>query len=237
MWPKRANDDFSRQVALITGGSRGIGFATAQAFLERGAYVAICAKDPERLAAAARQLSQCGAVEAVLADVRDRQQVEWFISKVHDRFGRIDILVNNAGLASTGDFVSQEAAHIDEIIDVNIKGVLYTTHAVLPIMLAQKQGVIINVSSGAGLSGFAGLVTYCTSKFGIVGFTESLDQEVRHQEIRVYGICPGRVATDMQQQVSGRKLGMPPEKVAGKILQLAGPQPPIATGQCLTIAF
>ena len=79
MWPKRPNDDFSRQVALITGGSRGIGVATAQAFLERGAYVAICAKDPERLAAAARQLSQRGAVEAVSVDVRGRQQVEQFL--------------------------------------------------------------------------------------------------------------------------------------------------------------
>jgi 3-oxoacyl-[acyl-carrier protein] reductase len=102
-------------------------------------------------------------------------------------------------------------------------------------MLQQRQGIIINVSSGAGLTGFSELVTYCASKFAVVGFTESLDQEVGRYGIRVYGICPGRVATDMQKQYSGRKIGMPPEQVAAAILKLAGPHPTIGTGRCLTV--
>ncbi|MFO1428811.1 MAG: SDR family NAD(P)-dependent oxidoreductase [Candidatus Competibacteraceae bacterium] len=88
-----------------------------------------------------------------------------------------------------------------------------------------------HVASSVGLCGSAGLVSYCTSKFGVVGFGESLAQEVDRYGIQVYTVCPGRVATDMQQEVSGRKVGMPPEKVAGKILQLPGSKPPIASGK------
>jgi 3-oxoacyl-[acyl-carrier protein] reductase len=100
---------------------------------------------------------------------------------------------------------------------------------------AQKQGTIINVSSGAGLSGHPEIATYCTSKFALVGFTESLALEVGTAGIRVYAVCPGRVATDMQVQYSGRRVGMPPERVADAILDLAGHHPPIAPGRCLTI--
>ena len=235
MWFSRDSDSFTNQVIVITGGSRGIGFVTAQAFLEKGAKVAFCARNPATLSAAEQQLKRYGELKADLVDVRDGAKCEAFIGKGGDRFGRTDVLVNNAGRAYSGELAQQSRASIDEIIDVNIKGVLYMTHAVLPLMQAQRSGVIINVSSGAGLSGFAGLVSYCTSKFGVVGFGESLAQEVDRYGIRVYTICPGRVATDMQQEVSGRKVGMPPEKVAGKILQLAGSKPPIASGKYLVV--
>jgi 3-oxoacyl-[acyl-carrier protein] reductase len=236
MWPKRETNDFSGQVIIITGGSRGIGFATAQAFLEKGARVGICARNPERLAAAQRQLSQAGEVEADVVDMRDPDQIQRFVEQMQKRFGRIDVLVNNAGLAYSGAFINQSFGSIADIIDVNVKGVLYMTRAVLPLLLEQQEGTIINVSSGAGLTGFAELVSYCASKFGVVGFTESLDQEVRGQGVRVFGICPGRVATDMQEEVSGQRIGMAPEKIADKILQLAGQHPPVGTGKCLTMA-
>jgi 3-oxoacyl-[acyl-carrier protein] reductase len=235
MWPKREIHDFSGQVIIITGGSRGIGFVTARAFLEKGARVAICARNRERLAAAQSQLSQIGEVEADGADMRDLGQIQRFVEQAQKRFGRIDVLVNNAGLAYSGAFSNQSCESIADIIDVNVKGVLYMTRAVLPLLLKQQAGTIINVSSGAGLTGFAELVTYCASKFGVVGFTESLDQEVRGQGVRVFGICPGRVATDMQEEVSGQRIGMAPEKVADNILQLAGQHPPVGTGKCLTI--
>ena len=103
-------------------------------------------------------------------------------------------------------------------------------------MLARGSGVIINIASGAGLTGFAELASYCASKFAVVGFTESLAQEVAAQGIRVYAVCPGRVDTDMQREYSGRRMGMPPERVAEKILALAGPRPPIRSGRCLEIA-
>lgn len=236
MWFKKNSDVFTDQVVLITGGARGIGFATAQAFLDKGARVVLCALNPSGLSKAAQQLRQRGEVEAISADLRDFYQAQRFVDHAHERFGRIDILVNNAGYAWSGDFVEQEIDSIDRTIDVNIKGVLYASRAVLPLMIEQKSGTIINVSSGAGLSGYAGLVSYCASKFGIVGFTESLAQEVGPQGIRLFGICPGRVATDMQEAVSGQRVGMPPEKIGQKILQLAGSKPPISAGKCLVIS-
>jgi 3-oxoacyl-[acyl-carrier protein] reductase len=175
---EQRDPEFSDQVVVITGGSRGIGFATARRFLERGARVGICALDPERLAEAARALSALGEVEAVVIDVRSMEQIQRFVSQVHRRFGQLNIVVNNAARAWVGRFAAQAVASIDEIIEVNIKGVLYTTRAVLPILLQQKQGTIINVSSGAGLSGHPEIATYCASKFALVGFTESLALEV-----------------------------------------------------------
>lgn len=228
--------DLAHSVALVTGGSRGIGLATAKAFLERDARVVLLARDPERLAAAREELSQLGEVEAVVGDVRIMNHIQHFADKARQRFGRIDVLINNAGRARSGDFVSEEISLLDEIIDVNIKGVLYTTHAVLPGMLAQRRGVIINIASGAGLTGFAGLATYCTSKFGVVGFTESLAREVAGHGIRVYGVCPGRVATDMQEEVSGCRIGISPERVARKIIDLLGDNRSLKTGKCATIS-
>lgn len=228
--------ELAHSVALITGGSRGIGLATARAFLTEGARLVLLARDPKRLAAAQEELSQLGEVEAVVGDVRVMDHIQDFVDKARQRFGRIDVLVNNAGRARSGDFVSEDITTLDEIIDVNIKGVLYTTHVVLPVMLAQGGGVIVNVSSGAGLTGFAGLATYCTSKFGVVGFTESLAQEVAQQGIRVYGICPGRVATDMQEEVSGRRIGISPERVARKIIDLVQDSRSLRTGKCPTVS-
>lgn len=121
------------------------------------------------------------------------------------------------------------------VIDVNTKGVMYMARAVLPSMQARRSGVIINISSGAGLAGFRDLVSYCTSKFGVVGFTESLDTEVRDYGIRVDGLCPGRVATDMQVHYAGARIGMAPEIVAKRLLALAGPHPRAKTGTCVTI--
>jgi len=226
---------FSDKTAVVTGGSRGIGFATAQAFINAGAHVAVCARNPKRLREAAAQLSTIGRVLSEVADVRELAQVMRFVDHVQETFGRIDVLVNNAGIVSVGAFVDEPYENISSVIDVNLKGTMYMTRAVLPSMIGREAGIIINVSSGAGLSGFPDLVSYCASKFGVVGFTESLDQEVGHHGVRVYAICPGRVATDMQVQYSGRKIGIPPERVAKRILELAGPSPGASTGTCVTV--
>jgi 3-oxoacyl-[acyl-carrier protein] reductase len=227
--------DFNGQNVVITGGSRGIGFATAKAFLERGAHVAICSKDPDRIADAESGLRPYGSVTAQVADVRDRGQVESFVNRVVKELTRIDVLVNNAGATWIGDFAQEDYESIDRVIDVNVKGVMYMTRAVLPHMLEQNNGTVVSISSGAGLSGFPGIVAYCTSKFGVVGFTESLDQEVHEHGVRVYGVCPGPVATDMQKQHSGAKVGMPPERVASRILQLASDSPGAATGTGVSV--
>ena len=213
--------DFNGKVVLITGGSRGIGLATAQAFMEQGGQVIICALHRETLQAAESQLSLLGEITSYQVDVRDSQEIEHVFQKIVYRFEHIDILVNNAGVLWTGDYSREPYHSIDAVIDTNIKGVLYMTRAILPHMIARRSGVIINISSGAGLIGYGQLVAYSTSKYAVVGFTESLDQEVREYGIRVYALCPGKVATDMQVQYSGAKIGKPPDKIAEKILQFA----------------
>jgi 3-oxoacyl-[acyl-carrier protein] reductase len=220
-------------VVLITGGSRGIGYATARAFLGTGARVALLARESARLADAAKQLRSLGEVMTYRADVRQASEVQAAVDTVLARYGAVDVLVNNAGVAWTGAFAEQERASIDAIVDINLKGVLQVTRAVLPLMLRQGHGVVINVASGAGRTGFAGLASYCASKFGVVGFTESLAAEVRDAGVRVYAVCPGAVATDMQREVSGIRAGMAPERVATKIVALAGTHPPIAIGGCV----
>ncbi len=227
---------FKDKVVLITGGSRGIGFATAKIFGEQGAKVAICSRNKESLDEALEDLNNLiPDVFAGLADVRDFNQIKEMVGEVIKRYGKIDVLVNNAGVAWLGNFAEEDRESIDEIIDTNVKGVLYTTRTVLPLMIKKKRGVIINVSSGAGLRGIPLLSTYCASKFAVVGFTQSLAQEVEDIGIGVYAVCPGAVATDMQKIISGKQVGIPSEKVAENILRLAGPEPPINTGECSEI--
>jgi 3-oxoacyl-[acyl-carrier protein] reductase len=228
--------EVSEQVVLITGGTRGIGYATAQAFLEAGARVAICGLNLERLEQAADELRTLGEVHAQGVDVAHYDAFSAFVAQLIERHGRLDVLVNNAGLAWAGEFVQQDPAAIGRHVDVNVKGVLYGAHAVLPPMLARGSGTIVNLASGAGRHGFASLATYCATKFAVVGFTEAVAQEVASGGVRVFAVCPGRVATDMQEEVFGRRTGVPPDHVAQAILSLAGPHPPIAPGQCLEVS-
>lgn len=221
---------------VVTGGSRGIGYATVEAFLQEGARVAFCGTDDHRLQAAESRLNGQGEVLAAAADVREPEQVAGFLRVACERFGPVEVLVNNAGRVWVGDFARQGFESIDELIDVNLKGVMFATRAVLPGMLERGRGAVINIASGAGLTGFGGAVSYCTSKFGVVGFTESLDREVRGRGIRVFGLCPGRVATDMQVEYSGHRAGLPPERVAQRILQLADPASTARTGTCIPLS-
>ena len=225
--------NFTDQVVLITGGSRGIGYATAETFLAQGAKVAICAENEIRLTNALSQLETLGDVAGWRADVSDHLAVEDLIRRTLERFGRIDVLVNNAARLAVGNFAEQDIASIDEVIDVNIKGTLYATRAVLPHMLERGSGCVINISSSLGTFGLARVAAYCASKFALVGFTQALNHEVKDAGIRVYGMTLSMSATDMQVQFSGYRQGMPPEIVAEEILLLAGPNPPIETGTCL----
>jgi 3-oxoacyl-[acyl-carrier protein] reductase len=223
------------RTVVITGGSRGIGFATARAFLEQRAHVVICGRDARHLDEAADRLGQLGEVTAIRADVRDYPQVRALAETVLKRHGAIDVLVNNAGRAWVGPFVEQDSTSIDDEIDVNLRGVLYVTRVMLPPMLERRRGVIVNVASGAGKTGFAELATYCASKFGVIGFTESVAAEVEDAGVRVYAVCPGAVATDMLKGLYGSASGgMPPERVAAQILRLAE-RAPIAPGECLQV--
>lgn len=224
---------FAGQVVLVTGGSRGIGYATAAAFLEQGAQVVICGVDAGRLSSALAGLGALGEVAGWTADVADYAAVEHLVQRTVERFGRIDVLVNNAGRIAVADFATQDPAKIGEIIDVNIKGAMYAARLVVPHMLAQGSGCIINISSSLGTYGMPRVAAYCASKFALVGFTEALAEEIKDAGVRVYGMTLSMCATDMQEQVSGYRQGMPPEIVAEEILLLAGPNPPIKPGACL----
>lgn len=224
---------FAGQVVLITGGSRGIGYAAAEAFLAQGARVAICAQNEERLAQALEKLGRLGEVAGWPTDVADYPAVEELIRRTLKRFGRIDVLVNNAARLAVANFAEQDRAEMDRVIDVNVKGSLYATRAVLPHMLANASGCVINISSQLGVFGMPRAAVYSASKFALVGFTEALAEEVKEAGVRVYGMTLSMAATDMQVQFSGLRQGMPPEMVAEEILLLAGPNPPIRTGACL----
>jgi 3-oxoacyl-[acyl-carrier protein] reductase len=225
----------TQRVAMITGGSRGIGFETAKAFLLAGFKVAFCGRSQTNVKQAEEELKQPGDLFAMAADVRDYGQLKKFVAETLKQFSRIDVLVNNAGVLWFGDFQRQDVRSINEEVDVNLKGMLFTTRAVLPEMLRQKKGVIINISSGAGKHGSPGVATYSATKFAVVGFTESLAEELKETEIAVYAICPGNVATDMQEKYSGSKIGLPPEKIAEEILKLANAKTRLSSGDALEV--
>ncbi|MEF8793299.1 SDR family oxidoreductase [Thiohalorhabdus sp.] len=230
-----AEPDLTGRVILITGASRGIGFATARRALEAGARVVLGSKTTERLAAAAEELAPYGELIHRAVDVAHYDAVEAFVSLALERFGRIDVLVNNAGVAWAGDFADMPPAAIDAAVTVNVGGVLHGTRAALPTMREQGSGTVINISSGAGRTGIPGLAAYSATKSAVNGFTEALAGELEGSGMEVFAVCPGRVATDMQETVSGRRQGVPPERVAEAVLGLLGPRPPIRPGQCLEV--
>lgn len=187
------------KVVFVTGASRGIGREIASRLLEEGALVGLAARgsaelDPDR------------SVE-VACDVRDRQAIEAAVDVVVSRFGRLDILVVNAGVGAYGPFVEMAPEQIEEIVDVNVKGLLYAVAAALPHLL-EHGGDIVTVASDAGRRGLPNQAVYSSSKFAQVGFMRALDNEVREAGVRCMTICPGGVATDFAMG-RGRTPGMP----------------------------
>lgn len=191
-------------VALVTGASSGIGAATARHLAEHGAAVALVARRKDRLVALAADI-ECdgGAAIAIEADISDHTQAEAAVGQAVERFGRLDIVVNNAGLMLLGPVAGADAREWDRMIAVNVNGLLNTTHAALPHLLAAAEdgprGVadIVNVSSVAGRNASEGYGVYSLTKFGVNGFTESLRQEVTQRHLRVGLIEPGGVNTEL----------------------------------------
>ncbi len=219
----------TKKVAIVTGASRGIGKATAQALAKDGMDVVICSRNENEIRKSAVEIQDSTGifVVPVQADVRIHADVDRLVQLTMNEFGKIDVLVNNAGIAVVKPLIDTTDHEFDRIIDTNLKGVFYCCKAVLPHMIAQKSGHIINISSGAGKSGFAHLSAYCASKFGVIGLTESLAAEVLRYGVKVFAVCPGAVATQMQRQFmsneefENQKMQMiQPETVAQKILQL-----------------
>jgi NADP-dependent 3-hydroxy acid dehydrogenase YdfG len=190
--------DLSGRVVAITGASSGIGEATAEACAAAGAAVALAARRTERIDALAERISsQGGRAIAVTADVGEEDQAKDFIQRTHSELGRLDALVNNAGVMLLGPIENAPTEEWRRMIHVNLFGVLYCTHAALPIMREQGSGHIVNISSVAGRVARAGSGVYNLTKFGVGAFSESLRQEGVPLGIRVTLIEPGAVATEL----------------------------------------
>jgi NAD(P)-dependent dehydrogenase (short-subunit alcohol dehydrogenase family) len=185
------------KVALVTGGSRGIGLAIARALVAGGAQVAITGRDAAHLSAARPTIEAAGpgAVETLQADVRRYDEVSGAIEATAARFGGLDILVNNAGVGIFTDVATMTPAQWSEVLDTNLTGVFNACQAALPFLRRRGGGYIINISSLAGKNPFKGAGAYCASKAGLNAFSEVLMQEVRYDNIRVSYVMPGSVAT------------------------------------------
>lgn len=183
------------RAALVTGGSRGIGFAIAEALLRQGAAVAITGRDETALRKAADALGTLGNLRVIRADVRDAAEAAGAVDEAAKAFRGLHVLVNNAGVGRFADVGDMTIDAWQQVIDTNLSGVFYCCHAAIPHLRQAGGGWIINISSLAGKNAFTGGAAYCASKAGLNAFSEALMQEVRHDNIRVSYIMPGSVAT------------------------------------------
>jgi NAD(P)-dependent dehydrogenase (short-subunit alcohol dehydrogenase family) len=188
--------DLRGQVALITGGSSGLGFLLAREFASEGCRIVICARDPDELRWAGDELRRNGAKAlTVECDVADRQQVERMVQQATDHFGRVDILVNNAGVIQAGPLESMELEDFEMAMDIMYWGTVYTTLAVLPQMRARRSGRVVNITSIGGKVSVPHLLPYGAAKFAAVGFSQGLRAEVGDDNITVTTIVPGLMRT------------------------------------------
>jgi NADP-dependent 3-hydroxy acid dehydrogenase YdfG len=191
----------SEQIAIVTGGGTGIGRAFTEALADAGTTVVIASRREEKLRQTADELNAELKAERVYPyafDIRDRAQCEALVKYVAERWGAVDVLVNNSGLAvpETVDAITDEGWA--KVLETNLRGAMYLVRAVLPLMTAEDFGDVVNVSSQAGKHGYADVPSYCASKFGLLGFAESLRDHVRKAQsnIRVFNFCPGLVDVD-----------------------------------------
>jgi NAD(P)-dependent dehydrogenase (short-subunit alcohol dehydrogenase family) len=182
-------------VAIVTGGSKGIGLAIARAFLSRSMQVTITARKEAELENAARQLAAGDNLHIVRADVRDAGDAKRIVDDTVRRFGGVDVLVNNAGIGKFANVADMSLDDWRQILDTNLSGVFYCSRAAIPAMKTRGAGFIINISSLAGKNPFTGGAAYCASKAGLNAFSDALMQEVRYDNIRVSYVMPGSVST------------------------------------------
>lgn len=192
------------QIAAITGGAQGLGFAIATQFVAEGARVVLADLDLDATAAAARQLGDSSLAAAVRCDVTSAEQVEALVADTVARFGRLDIMVNNAGITRDATMRKMTEDQFDEVIAVHLKGTWNGTRAAAAVMREQGSGAIINMSSISGKVGFIGQTNYSAAKAGIVGLTKAAAKELAHLGVRVNAIAPGLIRSAMTEAMPQR---------------------------------
>ncbi len=236
----------SNSVAIVTGASRGIGRATALALASTGVKVVVNYTQSQPAAEAVVQAieEQGGTAIALKADVSQAKEVEQLIEQTRTQWGRIDILVNNAGIARDALLLRMKLEDWQAVMDLNLTGVFLCSKAVAKIMIKQKQGRIINITSVAGLMGNPGQANYSAAKAGVIGFTKTIAKELASRGITANAVAPGFIATDMTQELKADEIlkfiplaryGQP-EEVAGMIRFLAtDPAAAYITGQVFNV--
>jgi NADP-dependent 3-hydroxy acid dehydrogenase YdfG len=185
------------KVALITGASAGIGQAAARALGAEGAHLVLTARRQDRLEQLLAEVKQLGAKGIFVAgDAREEATAREVVSQAKAAFGRIDILINNAGVGNYKNLVDTSADDYDQMMDSNVRSTFLFSRHVVPVMIEQRSGLVLMVSSMAGVYGFPGEAVYCATKFAQVGFAQGLDKELRPFGIKVGTICPGGVKTE-----------------------------------------
>jgi clavulanate-9-aldehyde reductase len=237
--------DLSGKVIAVTGASSGIGEATALACARAGAAVALAARRAERIEALAQRIAaEGGRAIAVPTDVGDEAQARAFVEQAHSELGRLDVLVNNAGVMLLGPIENAPTEEWRRMIHANVFGVLYCTHAALPLMHKQGSGHVINISSVAGRVARLGSGVYNLTKFGVGAFSESLRQEGVALGVRVTLIEPGAVATELPghnreevlEQMAKRFAGVTPlsaDDIADAVLYAIGQPPNVSVNEVL----
>jgi 3-oxoacyl-[acyl-carrier protein] reductase len=190
------------QVAIVTGGSRGLGFSIAQRFIDEGARVAIGDVDESALTEAAARLGGSSVVHAVRCDVTNSADVDALVSAAAERFGQLDVMVNNAGITRDATIRKMTEKQFDEVIAVHLRGTWNGIRAAAAVMRERKSGAIVNMSSISGKVGLAGQTNYSAAKAGIVGMTKAAAKELGRHGVRVNAIAPGLIRTPMTEALS-----------------------------------
>lgn len=226
------NGKLQGKVAVITGASSGIGAACARALAREGASLVLTARRQQRLATLQAEVQSLGGKAVfVVGDAREEATALSTVKAATDAFGRVDILINNTGAGNYRNLADTSAEQYDELMDTNVRSTFLFSRHVVPVMIGQKSGTILMISSMAGVYGFGGEAVYCMTKFAQVGFAQALDRELRGHGIKVGAICPGGVKTEFGLGKGRTEAGvaqsamLEPDDVAGVVLMACTQSP------------